>query len=780
MSSSARPVSPVAAGRPAFGRRTRLVCSVLLVALSLQACAGRSAYSTGREMIAQDNIEGGLAQLQQALAQEPDNLEYQKTYLQARERAIYGFLQQGDKQAAAGNEDQARAFYQRVLNLDVSNVRARDALQLLERNQKHRKLLAEGQAALARNDLAGARDKLSILARENPDGESTQVLRQAVAERAEAVKAEDTLSVAYRKPITIEFKDAVLRQIFDVISRSSGLNFIFDKEVSLEQRTSIFLRNSTIESAMHYVLLTNQLESRTLDANTILIYPNTAAKAKDYQELMIKSIFLGNAEAKTVANTLRTILKSRDIVVDEKLNMIILRDTPEVIKLAERLAALHDVPEPEVMLEVAVLEISRSRLLELGVRWPGSVSLTPLSSVSGGTLTLNDLRRLNGSTIGASLDPTTINARQDDIDTNLLANPRIRARNHEKAKILIGQRLPNITSTATSTGFISESINYVDVGLKLDVEPTIYLDSDVAIKVALEVSSISGQVKTQSGTTAYEIGTRTASTVLRLKDGENQILAGLINDEDRNTANKIPLLGEIPVLGKLFGAQSTNKVKTEIVLSITPHLIRNIQRPDAANSEFRSGTDNSFRTRPDRAPAAVPAPAPAPTINTPVPQRAPAADAGPPGGNRGDAGGQDQAARVRWQAPDSVKVGETFVAQLMVQSGQPINEMAMSIGFDSKALQVLNVTEGDFLKQGGAATGFSSEVDPNGTITVSTARASKMDGATIAAPAVLVSFRALAATDLTQIRFPSFNAMGGGSQTVNDASTTGMSLKITP
>ena len=760
--------------RSTFGRSAFLLCIVVLLVLTLQACAGRIAYSNGRELIAQDNVEDGLAQLQQAISEEPENLEYQRAYLRGRERAIYAFIQRADAQMAAGAVENARELYQRVLNIDKTNVRARDALQVLDRHQKHEKLLQEGRAALARNDLFTARERLSILTTENPEGEGTQVLRQEIADRTEPLKDEDALSAAYRKPITIEFKDAALRQIFDVISRGSGLNFIFDKEVRLEQRTSIFLRNSTIESAMHYVFMTNQLESRTLDANTVLIYPNTAAKAKDYQELVIKSIFLGNAEAKTVANTLKTILKSRDIVVDEKLNMIIMRDTPDVIKLAERLVALHDVPEPEVMLEVAVLEISRTRLLELGVRWPSSVSLTPLSSASGGTLTLNDLRNLNGQTIGASVGATTINARQDDSDSNLLANPRIRARNHEKAKILIGQRLPNITSTATSTGFVSESITYVDVGLKLDVEPTIYLDSDVAIKVALEVSSVSGQVKTQTGTAAYEIGTRTASTVLRLKDGENQILAGLINDEDRNTGNKIPLLGEIPIVGRLFGSQANNKVKTEIVLSITPHLIRNIQRPDAAESEFRSGTESGFRARRERLKS------PTASASGPAPARMPVGNVTLQSGNQAGNAEKSNPARAQWQVPDAVKTGDTFVAQLMVQSGQPVNSMAMSIGFDSKVLQVLSVVEGNFLKQGGAATDFTSSVDPNGTIAVSGSRAGKVDGATSAAPAVLVSFRALAAADLTELKLMSFKPMGIGSQLISEVKTSGQSVKITP
>jgi general secretion pathway protein D len=222
-----------------------------------------------------------------------------------------------------------------------------------------------------------------------------------------------------------------------------------------------------------------------------------------------------------------------------------------------------------------------------------------------------------------------VHARKQDSDANILANPRIRARNHEKAKILIGERVPNITTTATATGFVSESINYVDVGLKLDVEPSVYLDNDVAIKISLEVSNIVSQLQTKSGSIAYQIGTRTASTVLRLRDGENQVLAGLINDEDRRGANKLPFIGEIPVIGRLFGSSSDDNQKTEIVLSITPRIIRNIQRPEAALAEFKAGTDSSLRSRPETIASAAfvtpPAASQAPTSVTPAasPQQSP-------------------------------------------------------------------------------------------------------------------------------------------------------------
>ena len=253
-----------------------------------------------------------------------------------------------------------------------------------------------------------------------------------------------------------------------MISRTSGLNFLFDKDVRTDQKTSIFLKNSSIEAAVSLTLLTNQLEQRVLDANTILVYPNTQAKQKDYQPLTIKTFYLVNAEAKVVANTLKTLLKSRDVVVDDKLNMLILRDSPDAIRMAEKLVALHDVAEPEVMLEVEILEVKRTRLLDLGIRWPDQLSLSPLTANAGGVLTLADLRAINDNRLGATLGATSLNAKNVDTDANILANPRIRARNREKAKILIGERVPNITTTSTSTGFVAESVTYVDVGVDAD------------------------------------------------------------------------------------------------------------------------------------------------------------------------------------------------------------------------------------------------------------------------------------------------------------------------
>jgi general secretion pathway protein D len=592
-----------------LGRRAALPA---LVALALSGCAAQLAYRDGRDLMSRDQVEAGLSKYREAISADPGNAQYRAVYVQARDRATLNFIGQAERYAADGNYEQAAQAYQRVLGLDPSDERARAGLRTLDMAARHDKLMAAAADNLQKGEYELARLKLNAVLTERPTYEPARQMLREVQEKTAPPAVESGLAKAYKQPITIEFRDAPLKQVFEVISRRSGLNFVFDKDVKTDQRASIFLKNSTVESAIFMLLMTNQLEQQVMDANTILIYPNVAAKLKEYQEMTVKTFFLANAEAKLVANTLKTILKSRDVVVDEKLNLLIVRDSPEAIRLAEKLIALQDAPEAEVMLEVEILEVKRTRLLELGVAWPSTVTLSPLSSSGGTGITIRDLNNLNQRTIGITGVSGTINANKTDTDSNLLANPRIRVRNKEKAKIVIGDKVPVITTTISpgAGGFASESVSYVDVGLTLNAEPTIYLNNEVAIRVQLEVSNLVNTITTKSGTTAYQIGTRQASTMLQLKDGENQVLAGLINSEERGAANKLPGIGELPILGRLFGSNRDDNQKTEIVLSITPHLIRNVQRPEAGASEFSAGTEANFRRRPDlsvRPPVQLPA-----------------------------------------------------------------------------------------------------------------------------------------------------------------------------
>ncbi|MFI4940285.1 MAG: secretin N-terminal domain-containing protein, partial [Burkholderiales bacterium] len=514
----------------------------VLSVVALAGCAAQMNYREGQKLVANNNMDAGLAKFGEAVQADPDNIEYKAAYARTRERLIAADLEQADHLREAGNRQDAARLYQRILAIDPDSGSAHAGMQQLAREARHETLLNEA-GALQGKDPDEARAKLAIVLNENPKNEKARAMLRAmdarIAAKVDSPSLESLLAATYKKPITIEFKDAPLKQVFDLISRTSGLNILFDKDVKLDQKTSIYLKNSTIEAAIYYMLLINQLEQQVMDANTLLIYPSGSAKQKDYQQMVVKTFTLANGNAKAIGETLKSILKSHDVVVDDKLNMIIVRDSPEAIRMAEKLVAAQDVAEPEVMLDVEILEVSRERLTQLGVTWPSSMSLTPLSTTTTDTtttigtgtgvsvvtspttnpLTLANLIGINRAGIGVTVNPIVLNAGVTDSDVNILTNPRIRVLNHEKAKIMIGSKVPEITNTTTATGLVAQSVTYLDVGLKLEVEPSIYLDSEVAIKMSLEVSNILNTQTNSLGTTTYTIGTRAAATMLRLKDG---------------------------------------------------------------------------------------------------------------------------------------------------------------------------------------------------------------------------------------------------------------------
>ena len=760
--------------------------STLLTVCLLAGCAAQKALEQGERLIASGQTREGLAKLQEAVQLEPTSAQYRMAYMLNRDRAIQSLLDRADAARSQSRTVEAEALYREVLVYQAGQERALAGLRAIHNELRWTAQVAEAEALLARKETDAARDKLRPVLVESPRHERGRELLQRIEKAAERPVVETALAASFRKPISIEFKDTSLRTVFDIIARTAGLNFLFDKDVRGDQKTSIFLRNSTIEAAINMLLLTNQLEQRIVDSSTVLIYPATANKLREYQPLTVRSFYLSHAEAKVVAATVKAIAKSRDVVVDDKLNLLIVRDSPAAIRMIEKLVALHDVPEPEVMLEVEILEVKRTRLLDLGVRLPDQLSLFPLAATSGGAITLRDLRNLNQDSIGAQLGSTSINAKKQETDANLLANPRIRTRNREKAKILIGERVPNITTTLTSTGFSTDSVNYVDVGLKLDVEPIIYPDGEVSIRISLEVSNIISQVQTKSGSLAFQIGTRGAQTVLRLADGETQILAGLINDEDRRTAYKLPGAGDIPVVGRLFGSQADDNSKTEIVLSITPRIIRNIPRPPASLAEFDSGTEASVGQRVGSPPAPASAVAAPRALSPPVGQTAgapadapraasPTAEPQPANSTAAPAA----AVSLTWLAPRQIKVGDTVTLQIMARSDTPLSDFPLTLTYDPSALQHVATNEGDFMRQGGAPSQFTSRPEPAGQVAVGL---SKPGSAGASGSGVLVSFtfRALATASPTSLSLSGATASAAGGGNVPVQAPQPLALTIAP
>ncbi|MBX3475888.1 MAG: general secretion pathway protein GspD [Planctomycetes bacterium] len=624
------------AALPRAGALLLLGCVV-----ALTGCAGYQAFREGNAKLAEGQTEPGLTKLREAMEKEPQNNEYRRSYYMQRDAQVNNLLREAEAALEAGQFASAKALYAKAARLDPSNPRAGAGVGRAEAAERHWIALDEALALAKAGKLDAAVSKTQQVVSEDPNyRRATQQLRQLMRQQADATGKElgiyPKLKAAYRVPVSLSFTNASLLQVFEALKQASGLNYMIERDVKPDLRVTLSVTNKPVADIVRLLLATNQLESRVLDGDTLLIYPNTPAKAAEYREMVVRTFYLNNADATKVANAVRTIAKVRDVVVDEKLNMLMVRDSAEGVRLAEKVIAAQDIAEPEVMLELEVLEVSASRLLELGIRWPDSLS----ASVSGrdgvlGQLRLDELRENNRNrgmvTLNTSDPLISAQLRSTKGDASLLANPRVRVRNKQSAKILIGERVPVITTTTTANVGTAESVNYLDVGLKLDIEPTVSLDDEVSMKIALEVSNILETVARSSGTQAYRLGTRNTSTSLRVRDGETNILAGLIQRDERRSNTGVPGFNELPVVSKLFGAAQDSDTRTEIVLLITPHIVRNLDVPGVGQQEFLSGTESSAGASPIQlgtpmnagpVPVGMPRPGGVPTFS-PVPRPVP-------------------------------------------------------------------------------------------------------------------------------------------------------------
>lgn len=564
--------------------RLRTTALLLVAAFALASC------SLFPPRLTATTPEGKVHELAKLVAEKPGDVELRNRWYREREQAINALSFEAETANAKGDVAAAKQIYARILTLDANHPKALDYERAGEREIILRKQLEAAKQKMdqPKEALKMVRDILL----EQPTNEQALALeRQLIALETHARAALPQLQTGLSKPVTLELRDANIKVVFEALSRATGVNFILDKDIKPEMKASVFLKKMPIEDAIDMVLTSNGLQKKVLSPTSLLVYPATQQKNKDYQDLLIRNFYFANTSAKQCADMLRTILKIRDVYVDERLNMLVLRDRPEVLALAEKMIKAQDIADPEVMLEIEVMEITRGKLTDLGIIYPNS--LTVLNS----PLTLEALKNLKSSDVGVSPNPS-IRFRTTDTDLNLLSNPRIRVKNNEKAKVLVGNKVPVITTNTTANVGLSESVSYVDVGLKLEVEPRIMLDDFVSIKVNLEVSSLGEAVTLSNNSRVFNIGTRNASTILRLKHGETQILAGLIQDSERKNADKVPFLGEIPILGRLFSRHNDEKQKTEIVLAITPKVISNVTLPEATFSEYWSGTDSVISDKP--------------------------------------------------------------------------------------------------------------------------------------------------------------------------------------
>ncbi len=711
----------------------------LLACLVLAGCAAQQHHSAGMTAMEHGSYVDAVHELELAAELSPDDLAYRRDWLTTREKAAQRLTKQAEAAFADGKYPEAEQAYRALLKIDRDDAKALAGLDVIARAERANEDVAQAREAIKRGDATLARQWAERALDRVPNQEEAKaVLHEIEMRQAKELLVAPSLSSVYKKPINLEFRDASLKMVFEALSRTTGINFIFDHDVKSDLHTTVFLKQTTLEDAIDVILTTNQLDKKILNNSSVLIYPNTGAKAKEYQDLVVKAFYIANADIKETANMLKTVLKIKDVFVDEKTNMLILRENPETIALADKLIALQDVDQPEVMLEVEVLEITRTRLQDLGVQFSNQLTVSPLSTIvtttpgsgtgtgtgsTSGTQTipLNDLRHLNSGLLGVTVPSATLNFQNSDSDVNLLANPRIRVRDREKAKILIGDKVPVVTTTSSATGFVAENIQYIDVGIKVDVEPEIRLHDEIGLKLGLEVSSLVSTITTANGSQAYQIGTRNFNSALLLKDGETQLLGGLISKSDTNDASHLPILGQIPLLGRLFSNENVNNGKTEVVLSITPHLIRNIRRQDPSGEAFWSGTEAALRTKPIQlrnfeggTQSAGPASAPAPVKKMPAPAVAPTPAVGGPQAQSDAAG----SLKVFWKGPAEAKIGQPITLELDVDAVDGVKTMPLQLGFNPAEFEVLSVKEGDFFGKSGKSSFNQATDKQSGRISV--------------------------------------------------------------
>src|SRR6266481_367447 len=713
----------------------------------LLGCAATQMHRDGLAEVERGNYEAGVSKLAEAVAQDPKNMMFRLDLTARREDSIQKLISAGDALRAAGQYDTAVSTYRRVLAIEAGNQRALHGIDAVEADRRHAGMVGEAVKDFARKDYDAADAILRTVLNEDSGFAPATALAAKINVARGPMNAAPRLKSRNNAKVTLQFRDAPTKMVFEVLARQTGINFVLDKDVKSDSKTTIFVQEVPIEEAIDLVLDQNALARQILSSNMVLIYPNTPAKQKDYEEQIVHTFYLTNAVPKDVESMLKSMLGAKTLFIDERTSVVVMRDTPDAVRMAEKLVASIDVPEPEVLIEVEVLEIARSKLLNLGITPPSSFTASASSvagtATTGGAagLVLSDLSKQNANTIKVSSVSLTANALQTVGNTNTLASPRIRARNKEKAKILIGSRVPVITSSTallTSGTASSSSVQYLDVGLTLEVQPTVYLDGDVSIKVGLEVSSITNTVVVQ-GTQAYTIGTRNANTLLRLKDGETQILAGLIQDSDTRNAAGIPGLSQIPVVGRLFGSHNSDREKSEIVLSITPHIIRTQARAASDSTEFWYGTETRSRSAPfaggggfdtSSAPASagagavgggagLPTVGPRPSVAQPVAPSAPPPPTAPPALPPGP----PPHPTVTVDGPGEIAVGQEFDVTVRVATDIGISRLRGQVRFDSSALQLISATAGDVVpasagsptvdaKAGGAQMDVVASDDP--------------------------------------------------------------------
>lgn len=790
----------MASKRKVFSRATGLVslAGALAIVLPLGRTAAAQSASTwnkrGETAEVREDFDAAFEAYRQAHIKKPAEIRYKERFERLRFQAAVAHVDRGRVLKQSGDLGGAMREFLRAHQIDAGNQTADQEIQLLQTPGQ----VVSPAGPAARTATPG-------------DGEATPP-RTEVAPLFSEVAGPITLQPVSNDPITLHTVEDT-RNIYQAIGKLAGLNVLFDPNYS-SKRVPVDLTNVSLADALRIVGTIAGTFYKPVTPNTIFVAQNTRTNRTDLDDLAVQTFYLTNASQQNDANEILTAIRnlldpSVKIYLVPSQNAIVMRATPDQLLLAQKLLNDLDRARPEVVVDVAVLSVNRDKIRNLGITLPQSFGLTPTTttnvSTNGSTpaagtngatpgtsttnnnLTLNNLANLNANNFAVSVTGGTVNALLTDSDTRILQNPRIRATDGQRASLKIGSKIPVATGSynaGVSTGIASIGVQtqftYLDVGVNIDMTPTIHFDRQVTLKMRIEVSAQNGSV-TISNVTEPIITQNIVEQVIQLREGEPSILAGIVQKQDIRGVSGTPGLGELPIIKYFFSSQNKEAQQSEIVFLLIPHIVRESVLTRLNTRVIDTGSGQSIELRRD------------PTLgdlNVPVIPRPRAGENGtsaavaasamvgqlseqaqmPTPGNPTPGLNASNTPAAAGGIPISLSivppsttqaVGSTFQVSVMANNARDLYALPLQVKFNSQVLQLVNVDSGDLLARDGQAVATVHRDEGDGLINVSTSRPPGVKGVEGQGSVCVLTFKAIAAGD-SSISLPKVGARNSG------------------
>jgi general secretion pathway protein D len=773
-------------GRGLYYRGAVAALLLATVAVTVPFAYPQSASSwskRGADAEVREDWDAAFESYRQAHLLSPKDLRYKTHFERARFSAAAAHVDRGRVLRQSGDINGALTEFQRALAIDGSNQSAQQEITVTER------MLSNTPTS-----------SLDLPASTGPAPE--------IASISEPLR----LKPVSANPLTLHMVEDT-KVLYQAIGKEAGLNVIFDPDYT-SRRISLDLNNVSLSDALRILGTQAGTFYKAVTANTIFIAQNTQTKRNDLATMAVQTFYLSNAATQADQNELLTAIRN---VMDQNVkvflvpsqNAIVMRATPDQLLLTQELLNNLDRPHSEVVVDVAVLEVNRDRARNLGVTLPQSFSITPqvanaTTSTSTGTTTgnttstttsptLNTLRNLTGANFAVTLGTATVNALLTDSDTRILQNPRIRATDGQRAQLKIGQRIPIATgsfSSGASTAIVSSLVNtqftYLDVGVGIDITPTVHQDREITLKLVMDISSQNGNVSI-SGVTQPIIGQRKVEQVIQLKEGEPSILAGLLTRQETDSISGTPGLSDIPILRNLFSSHNRDRTQNEIVFLLIPHIVREPLVTRMNTRAIDTGTGQSIELRRELVPEVVAGDTSASMTTGAFQQQRGLGGiaAQPPGppitaaqaasamlgqvGNEGSAAAQraqqalanpvaamlpgglpasNGAVNFSFTPPQATQaVGSTFQMAVIATGAKDLYSVPLQVQFNPAMLSLVNVDSGEFLGRDGQSIAIVHRDEGNGLVTISISRPPAVRGVDGQGSVCVLTFKANAAGD---------------------------------